>query len=412
MMMTKACTECYYDRTLQDHVPAFTPKQVRPKNNYLQKIFKSQDRFEELVVKQHLAKIQKDLEEAKALARPLVCPLLPTKRPPPTWKDIVNRKRQHVQRVIQLQATTNIAEVARRTGTHRSTVKSIMREMQVTKTVQPYEYNNLKPKAEDDSLQATINQLGDSFMMVTEIKRLHPTFSRKKILERLHENGYRYRLQPKEEENPKPVKINSGRVCRVISHICQAICDPNTTILYIDEMKFPLRQTMEKRWTHVGLPRENTLVYNRRPVPKETLTAIALCSLEKFEAVQVFRYEVTGTDFLYFLNEAVQQLPPHRHYTIIADNASWHHCKQVSQAEVSKFLFFNHAKMYQLNVIENAFSFVRHGFRSRPTVNTMEEEAKRIVDIFFDQDSGERFKGYFRHHLRNLQEFLEKHRPK
>ena len=127
------------------------------------------DRFEELDVKQYLTKIQKNLEEAKALARPLVCPLLPKRRSPLTWKDIVNLKRQQVQRIIQLQSTTNLAAIARRTGNRRSTVKSIMREMQVTNTVQPYEYNILKSKFEDDSLLATINQVGYSFTMVTEI---------------------------------------------------------------------------------------------------------------------------------------------------------------------------------------------------------------------------------------------------
>jgi hypothetical protein len=154
------------------------------------------------------------------------------------------------------------------------------------------------------------------------------------------------------------------------------------------------------------------LIYNRRAVPDTTLTAIALCSLDKFEAVQIHKGEITGKDFLHFLVEAISRLPPRRHYTIIADNATWHHASTVSKSTAGKFLFFNEPKMFQLNVIENAFSYVRHAFRIRPTVETLEEEARNIVNIFFDEENIERFKGYFRQHLRNLQEFLQIQKPR
>ena len=141
------------------------------------------------------------------------------------------------------------------------------------------------------------------------------------------------------------------------------------------------------------------------------LTAVALCSLEKFEAVQLFKREINGHDFLYFLNTAIANLPPGKHYTIIADNATWHKSEAVRQCTASKFLYFNEPHMFQLNIIENAFSFVRHAFRKRPIVETAEEEAASIMRIFFDAGNKKRFRGLMRNHLRQLEKFLSKHKP-
>ena len=287
-----------------------------------------------------------------------------------------------------------------------------MSDLTVQGDVSQYEYNNIKSQEQVDQLQATLSEVPDTFLTVSTIKRLHPKFSRKKILEALHDRGYRYRLLPKERKDEKKRPVNSTRVCRLISHIAQAVLDTETTILYVDEMKFPQYQTAERRWMTAGRPKDEMLVYNRRPVDDKSLTAIALCSLHGFEAVQIFEHEVTGPDFLYFLNEAIAQLPANKHYTIIADNATWHHAKIVSDSAASAFLYFNEPKLYQLNVIENAFSYVRHAFRARPMVDTLVDEAKNIVDIFFDEDNRDRFRGFFRQHVRNLLEFFERHQLK
>ena len=79
------------------------------------------------------------------------------------------------------------------------------------------------------------------------------------------------------------------------------------------------------------------------------------------------------------------------------------------KTEVSKFFSFNEPRMFQLNIIENAFSFIRGMFRKRPQVDTMEEEAREIVRIFFDQDNERRFKGLMRNHLRQLIKYHKRH---
>jgi hypothetical protein len=323
----------------------------------------------------------------------------------------VNGKKALVKRVIENQTFCSVTEIARFTQTSKDLVKRVMRELRAFGDVKPYEYNNLKTEEEMESLQHTLDEVEDSYMTVNCIKRLHPSFSKFKIMKALHDRGLRYRLMRKLSSKPPRVP-NSTRICRVISHIAQALCDPSTTVLYVDEMKFPLRQTAKRQWQHKDKPVEQTMVENDRPVEKTTLTAIALCSLQKFEAIQVYTGEVTAVDFLYFLNTAMAHLPARKSYTIVADNATWHKADLVSTTKVSQFLFFNEPKMFQLNMVENAFSYVRHAFRIRRTVETVEEEVRQIVDMFFEEGNVKRFKGYYRNHMRMLQEFLEKHKMK
>ena len=407
---TKEATQCYTELPLPDHRPVLLRRPVTRVNHFAQRVFASQDRIDQVTIMQALLDIQAALDRDKTTGS-TQCSLI-TRPSKATRKDTVNRKRRLIKQVILNQTYSSVADIARYTKTSRDTVKRVMSDLAMQGDVTEYEYNNIKSQEQVDQLQATLSEVPETFLTVSTIKRRHPEFSRKKILEALHDRGYRYRLLPKERKDEKKRPVNSTRVCRLISHIAQAVLDTETTILYIDEMKFPLYQTAERRWMPVDRPKDEMMVYNRRPVDDKSLTAIALCSLHGFEAVQIFEHEVTGPDFLYFLNEAIAQLPANRHYSIITDNATWHHAKIVSGSAASAFLYFNEPKLYQLNVIENAFSYVRHAFRARPMVETLEDEAKNIVDIFFDKANRDRFRGFFRQHVRNLLEFLERHQLK
>ena len=402
---TRECTEVYGGLPLPDHLPEFLVRKVNQVDHFHQRVFKSQDRFDSSKIKEALTELQARLDVEKHCSSLAIKPS--PKNQNLSWKKKVNTKRNFIKRVIENMAQLNTTEIARFTGSSKDTVKRVQRELSWLGDVSPFEYNNLKSQEETEDLQRTTDELPDTFMTVTMIKRRHPRYSRKKILEELHGQGYRYHMLPKERKVPIDRKIVPTRVNRLISHIAQAVLDPNTTVLYIDEMKFPLVQTAEKRWTKVGQHQEATTIYNRRQVPDTTLTAIALCSVEKFEAVQLFQGEVTGADFLYFLNNAISRFPPRRHYTIIADNATWHHAKIVSGSGVGGFLYFNEPRLFELNIIENAFSFVRHAFRCRPTLATLELEAKEILSIFFADHNRIRFKGCLRQHVRHLINFSE-----
>jgi len=404
---TKECTDCYFVTPEATHVPAFTKKKIQNISHFQQRIFTSQERFQEDQIMSGLLTIQNSFENKRKDEKGV------KKVEKSCWKDKVNRKREFIKRCIRNQAVLNLAEVAKFTRSCPKTVKRIYNELCLSGEVSFYKYNNLKSEQEESALDKSIDRIEEGFQTITDLKREHSAFSRKAILKRLHQRGFRYRLLPKERRNPEIRIISSTRICRVISHIAQAIADQETTILYIDEMKFPLFQTSARRWAHKDvLPRDN-FVYNRRPAHDvSTIVAIALCSTEKFEAVQLYNRDVNGLDFLHFLNEAISHLPPHKHYTIIADNAGWHLASVVNKSKANKFLYFNEPKMFQLNLIENAFSFIRHEFRKRPIVHSAVEEAKEIVRIFFDEKNKERFKGVFRNHLRMLIKFLDKHKPK
>lgn len=204
---------------------------------------------------------------------------------------------------------------------------------------------------------------------------------------------------------PKRDDIKSQQVVSVVTHLSQSLINPKVDTYYIDEMHLPLVQTSNRHWTLKDNDQEQ-LVYNRRPVEDIKLTVIAMCSLTSFVAIQVFLKDITADDFLYFLQEAIKNVPKNSKITILADNATWHTAKSISSTKAFSFLHFNAPRLFQANAIENCFSFIRADFRRRPLVKTLEDEAKLIVKIFFDSTNIKRFKGIARNHLRSLKYLL------
>ena len=125
-------------------------------------------------------------------------------------------------------------------------------------------------------------------------------------------------------------------------------------------------------------------------------------------AVQIYKREVRGEDFLYFLQEAMRLVPTSNKVSVLADNATWHKAAIVMQTAASKAMEFNAPGLFQANLIENAFSFIRAEFRKRQTVDTYEEEARQLLRIFFDERNERRFKGVARNHLRSLTSLLHR----
>ena len=112
--------------------------------------------------------------------------------------------------------------------------------------------------------------------------------------------------------------------------------------------------------------------------------------------------------FLGFLNEVFSKLPTNKKYSVILDNATWHKATLVTSSDINKFLMFNEPRMWEMNLIENAFASVRNSFRRRPIVNGLNFEVKEILRCFFSLKNGCRFRGYLRNHVRNIINFLGK----
>jgi len=406
MTKTRLCTEIYRGHPGLGQLLEFSRRTIPVVDSFNQKIFHSEDLYPDEVV---LEALEKTLEEAVLEKQGILGKRkISETKIQPTWKEKVNRKREYIKQCLQNQTHLNLKQVARATKSGYDTVKRLYRQLSMRGYLIPYEYNNLKSVEQMESLHKTIDHVDEGFKTVTDLKREYPTFSRRFILKELHNHGYRWHMLPRERKHPVANPPSSTRICRVISHLSQCLLDPQVEILYVDEVKFPLFQTSTHSWTKDDP--QNRIVYNRRPVPDKLLTVIALCSTTQFLAVQVFDQEVTGKDFLYFLNGVISQLPTNKKYSILLDNAGWHHANLVERSKANKFLFFNEARMFQLNIIENAFSFVRSVFRKRPTVETTEEEARQIIEIFFDPMNIRKFKGLFRNHLRQLIKYLQKHR--
>ena len=431
-MTTRRCTETYLNAPVLGLLPTFQERKLRRINSFDQRQFKSDARFEmdqvlpvlKSVLESLIEKKQKENDERKLENMKIVPDLndsssscFLSKRRTSSWRpkklpwcDSVNLKRQTIERILRNQSQTNLRQAALITKTTYQTVKKVFDDMKRIGHAEVYQYNHLKTEKELDHLHNNINTIHQGFDTVTVLKRKSPSFSRKRILKELENRGYRWKPVRRERKEPEFAPPNSIRVCSAISHLTQCISDESAEILYCDEMKFPLRQNSSYHWVNPEM--EDNIVYSRRPTQEITLTAIAMCSRKGFVAVQLFLGEVRAREFLYFLNESISKLPPNKHYSIFADNATWHTAEFIENSSANKFLFFNVPHMFQINLIENAFSFIRDGFRRRSLVDSIEEEAALIMDLFFNSENERRFKGVYRNHIRMLIKYLEIHMPK
>ena len=329
-----------------------------------------------------------------------------------TWEQQINQKRRLVADCLLQQAQRNLAEVCRFTGCSYSLVKRVADDLAFDGQVSVYHYPNIKTTEQLKQLTKAISQVDGTFATITDLKRRNPGFSRKYIARQLKATGLRYLQVKKSRLKPKQPSFTDKEVLQTVSHLAYSLSNSQVETFYIDEMHFPLCQTSDKQWRDWKKAdyQGHDLVYNRRlNYDSEKLSVIAMCSTEKFVAVQVFKRDIIGEDFLYFLQEALKRVPSKSRVTVLADNASWHTAKVVAESAAYKALFFNAPGLFQANLIENAFSFIRAEFRKRPDVIGDEEEARQLLNIFFDERNSKRFEGIFRNHIKSLQKLLTDH---
>ena len=324
-----------------------------------------------------------------------------------TFQDIVNFKRKRMLEFIEGSEKVNFTKISRLCGVAYESVKKFYTHYTTIGVPKKYEYANKHTKEEEDELNKSIDGIQDGFSTVTDLKRLNPSFSRKKILSRLHQRGMRWRKVPRFLKNPPKTQINSRNIIEIIKLLTGAFYHEDVEVLYVDEMKFPLNQTSSSHWTLKD--KEDTTLYGNRPL-NTTLTAIALCSRSEFVSVMLVETEVRTNDFIYFLQTSIERLANNKQYLIIADNATWHKGKNMSKTGVLRMIRFNEPRQFRLNLIENAFSYIRSVYRKRPQQNSIESEARTIIGIFFDPVCKLRFSGFYRNHVRQLIIMYKKHR--
>ena len=404
---TRLCTLVYRGACPENSAPTFVRRPVKKTHRFSQR---GVEGIQQITVPRTRQILERLIEGSLADKGTNHSQELTVVRAKPSWEERVNRKRALIAKCIANYPGKSTAWISRHTGTDLQTVQKTKVVLQGGMQLEPYTYNNTKPEALLEEVRTHCATVTDSFETLTDLKRRFPSFSRKKLAEVLKGLGMRYALLPKNRLNPPSRTFNSKKVVSTIGHMAQVHDSLSSSMLFCDEMKFPLYQTSQKKWMRKD--QDCPQFYNRRPAPDTTIVAIALCSTRGFECVQLFTQEITGTDFAYFLHEAIDKLPSGHKYSILLDNATWHLAQPVSSSRVQEFLHFNEPGLFQLNLIENAFSGCRADFRKRPLVETVEEEARQILSIFFDLVQEERFKGYYRNHLRNLLKYLDRHSAK
>lgn len=405
MRRTRACTRVFFDVPEPDEDIEFKERRYEIVKSFGLKYFRTDISVKPEETEDMLKTKLKELTELKQ-AR--------TQRPPEepcrakqTWKEKVERKRRKVEEYIRLNPKASIKDVCRYALCSYQLARRAIDFMQFTGHVESWTPPNLKQEMQIQQLNDTIAEVEGTYSTVTEIKRRNPCFSRKWILRRLHATGHRYHLLAKKRKVEKEPRHSSKEVLAVVRHLAQCMANERVETFYVDEVHFPLYQTALRHWT-TGEQQEE-LVYNRRSVPDTKISAIALCDLEKFRAVQFFERDITADDFAFFMQEFLVTIGKPYRVSILLDNATWHKSNVIEQSGFKKLLFFNAPGLFQANPIENCFSFVRACFRKRPLVHSNVEEARLLAGIFFDSANIRKFEGISRNHLRSLLRLLYHH---
>jgi hypothetical protein len=92
--------------------------------------------------------------------------------------------------------------------------------------------------------------------------------------------------------------------------------------------------------------------------------------------------------------------------TVLLDNAKYHTSLFINQSSIGKYLVFNVAKCWELNMIEVFFSKIKHRWQTRAVVRRREDEVEQLIRMFRECQVAEDFGGYRRQYLRNVQEIL------
>lgn len=118
--------------------------------------------------------------------------------------------------------------------------------------------------------------------------------------------------------------------------------------------------------------------------------------------MQFFPAEIRSGDFAYFLHRLDQGILQNYFGTVLyfMDRAPAHFSAFNRQGSLSAKIQYGLPGWPQLNLIENSFSYIRNKFRSRPIVETLQEEMLNFILICNDNNENENFDGYYLNYLR------------
>lgn len=397
-------TRVYFQGPNAEETVQFTRNQLQLKQTI------SQNAYEHL----ELPDMAQTLETLWALSEDLRASKLAKRRPKlpkyalagqrsALYSQKINSKRQKIADMINGSPKPNLTKIAKLCGASFELVRKVYSEVMYLGTQCEFQYPNTHSAEDIQELNASLDQIHQTFMATSDVKKRHPGFSKKFILRQLRSRNLRYCRLPTRPFKPKnggpPRPPSAANIRYIISALTAMHTNPESEVFYLDEMKLPLNQTPRFHWAVKDQPDQR--VCNTRTT-EGLLSVIAVCSSQKFEAVRVVDGEVNSLEFVDFIEAFVSQLPAGKSYLILADNAGWHKSNLVKRSEAFRFILFNEEYQFRLNMIENCFSYVRSAYRRRQETLCKQQEAKSILEIFFDAHNERRFEGYFRNHVRNL----------
>lgn len=315
--------------------------------------------------------------------------------------DAVNFKRQEIGRVIARTKLNTIRHIAKAANCHESTVRSYSSQLMLRRVVPVYNYRPGHTEDTRAALQAAIEDPANVFVSAGDVKRIVPQCSKRYIAKTMKQRGLRYLKTARSKRNPEARLYKARDMQLLISTCTQALLQNGETLFFLDEVSFPLNNSSEYAWCG----KDSRPQYNRRPDDR-TLHAIAVCSHMGFKAVQVYTESINKEAFLYFMKQFLQSVEPGKRVVVLIGNAAWHHAKLVNESGLAEVILYNIPKMYELNLIENAFAAIKSEFRRRPVVKGVGQEVGLIVELFREDGQFERFCGYRRQLLRNLTNLL------
>ena len=321
----------------------------------------------------------------------------------------VNDKRQRVADIYRTSPANTIFEVASLAQVSYLTAKKVIDHLRLAGTVQEYQYNNLHSRSNLEKLEKTIDDPARVYQSVKDIKRIHPTFSKKAIRKTLHSKGKRYtRIKPV-TKSKKKVNMDWEKLRVIMATVLEGIEHKDKRILFCDEIKFSLSRTTSHVWLDRSKLKEgDTMELSTRP-ESVMLVVMVVCSCQGFVSFQVCLEDIKAVDFLYFLQSTVSTLEPICKYRVLADNPQWHKGAVIAGSKANEFLLFNIPGLFQLNLIENSFSALRAAFERRPQTESVAEDIAYLSHLMFTEENKTKFEGYTRNMLRTIIRLADKY---
>lgn len=315
-------------------------------------------------------------------------------------KELINHQRQVVRDAVANGTVGSLDTLSRRAKCNKSTARRLVRQQLSVNHIPDFDYNNVKsPEVAEDIMDMMTSEAGQYFS-TSQVKQRMPGVSKKYIARTLKSRGFRYR---KLRHTRPPRSFDLAEVTRVLSTALPAFDRDDESLLFLDEVIFPLNHTPTHCWRH-----KDDLFhgYKERTQCKSQLTCIALCSKVRAIAIQLHSGEMQAQAIIHFLTEVLKRHRLVDKAVVLLDNAKYHRANLVAQSSIGPYLLLSVPQCWELNMIEVLFSKAKALWKQRPVVRCADEEVGQVIRLFRECQKEEDFAGYRRQYLRNVLEAL------